>query len=135
MYLAILISGNHFYNRGVPAALTVNQPWYHKKLSREDAEKRLGKLDANSFLVRESMQECGKLVLSIKNGVDFYHFPIERGVGSYQVEGTDEPFSSVVELIDHYKQHGLPENNSGVVVLLKSPCICDVSLHSTVESK
>ena len=85
-------------------------------------------MDTNSFLVRESAQEAGKLVLSIKNGGNFYHFPIERGVGSYQVEGTGEPFSSVVELIDHYKQYGLPESNSGELVILKSPCFYDVSL-------
>ena len=52
-----------------------------------------------------------KLVLSIKSGDSFYHFPIERGVGSYRVEGTEEPFPSLVELIDHYKQHGLPESD------------------------
>ena len=86
----------------------------------------------NSFLVRESTKESGKLVLSIKNRGNFFHFPIERGVGSYQVEGTCEPFLSVVELIDHYKQYGLPEFDSGKVILLESPCICDVS---PVDSK
>ena len=84
-------------------------------------------MDTNSFLVRESAQEAGKLVLSIKSDGNFYHFPVERGVGWYQVEGTGEPFSSVVELIDHYIQHGLPESDSGKLIILKSPCVCDVS--------
>ena len=97
--------------------------------------KRLKEMDTDSFLVRESTQESGKLVLSITNKDKFYHFPIERGVGSYQVQGTDEPFSSMVELIDHYKQHGLPESDTGEVVLLKSPCINDALLPSIVESK
>ena len=88
-------------------------------------------MDTNSFLVRESAQKAGKLVLSIKSGGNFYHFPIERGIGSYQVKGTDEPFPSVVELIDHYIQHGLPESDSGELVILKSPCICDASLLSS----
>ena len=94
-------------------------------MSREDAENKLGGIDTDTFLVRERPQEAGKLVLSVKSGSKFYHFPIERGVGSYQVEGTEEPFPSVAELIDHYIQHGLPESDSGELVVLKSPCICD----------
>ena len=90
-------------------------------------------MDTNSFLVRESIQKSGRLVLSVKNGDKCYHFPIERGVGSYQIEGTDEPFPSVVELMDHYKQHGLPESDSGEVILLESPCVCDASLLSVAD--
>jgi hypothetical protein len=91
-------------------------------------------MDTNdSFLVRESTKESGKLVLSVKNCDEFYHFHIERGVGSYQIEGTDEPFSSLVELVDHYKQHGLPiESDSEKVIHLKSPCVRD---DSPVDSK
>ena len=119
------------YNKGARAVLTVNQLWYHKKLSREDAESKLGAIDTNSFLVRESARETGKLVLSANNGGKFYHFLIERGVGLYQVEGTNQPFSSVVELIDYYGQHGLPESGNGDVVILESPCIYDASLLSS----
>ena len=100
-------------------------------LSREDAESKLGDGGTDSFLVRESAQEAGKLVLSIRSGDNFFHFPIERGVGSYQIEGTDEPFPSLVELIDHYVQQGLPESDSGELVIFKSPCICDASLVSS----
>ena len=128
-----MFQGGHVYNRGAPAVLTITQPWYHKKLSREEANERLKAMDTNdSFLVRESTKESGKLVLSVKNCDEFYHFHIERGVGSYQVEGTDEPFSSVVELVDHYKQFGLPESDSGRVILLKSPCVHD---DSPIDSK
>ena len=109
----------------------MRQPWYHKRLSREDAESKLGDGGTDSFLVRESTQEAGKLVLSIKSGDKFYHFPIERGVGSYQIEGTEEPFPSLVELIDHYTQHGLPESDTGEFVIFKSPCICDASPFSS----
>ena len=87
-------------------------------------------MDINSFLVRESAREVGKLVLSIKSHDNFYHFPIERGIGSYQVEGTDELFASVIELIDHYKQHGL-ESDNGELLILDSPCICGTSLVSS----
>ena len=70
-------------------------------------------------------------MLSIRSGDNFFHFPIKRGVGSYQVEGTEEPFPSLVELIDHYIKHGLPESDSGELVIFKSPCICDASLNSS----
>ena len=135
LWSCISISGNHLYNKGGHTVLTVRQPWYHKRLSRENAESKLEEGGTDSFLVRESAQEAGKLVLSIKSGDKFYHFPIERGVGSYQVEGTDEPFPSLVELIDHYVQHGLPESDSGELVIFKSPCVCDASLVSSNSSK
>ena len=81
------------------------------------------------------MQKSGQLVLSVKNGDKYYHFPIERGFRWYQVEGTDEPFPSLVELIDHYKQHGLPESDIGEILLLESPCVCDAAQYSLNESK
>lgn len=88
----------------------------------------------DAFLVRNSTTSgSGKfnLVLSVRNREkQFYHFPIERGVGSYQIQGTNEPFSSVVELIDHYKQHGVLESDTKEVVRLNSPCICDIPLPS-----
>ena len=115
--------GGHVYNKGAPAVLTITQSWYHKRISREDAEKRLREMNTNSFLVRESTKESGKLVLSVINKDKLYHFIIERGVGSYQVQGTDQPFSSVVDLINYYKQHDLSESDTGEVVRLKSPCI------------
>ena len=127
----ITFQGGHVYNQGAPAPLLISQPWYHKQLSREDAEKMLVKMNIDSFLVRSSTTSgTGKfsLVLSVKyREKSFYHFPIERGIGSYQIQGTNDPFSSVVELIDHYKQHGILESDSKEMVHLNSPCICDIS--------
>ena len=68
------------------------------------------------------MTQCGRLILSVKNGRAFYHFFIDRGVGSYEVEGTNLPFSSPVELIDYYKKYGLPESDTGEIILLNLPC-------------
>ena len=77
----------------------------------------------NTFLVRESTTQFGRLILSVKNGRTFYHFFIDRGVGTYEVEGTGLPFSSPVELIDYYKKYGLPENDTGEVICIDSaPC-------------
>ena len=38
------------------------------------------------------------------------------------MEGTNLPFSSPVELIDYYKKYGLPENDTGEVILLNLSC-------------
>ena len=121
-YYYDLFKGGHIYNKGACAASTIDQPWFHRQLSREKAEKRLEVIDKDSFLVRESTNQVGRLILSVKNGGTFYHFGIDRGVGTYEVEGTNLPFPSPVELIEHYKQHGLPESDTGEVILLKLPC-------------
>ena len=79
-------------------------------------------MDMNSFLVRESAQDSGNLVLSVKNGDMCYHFPIERGVGKYEIQGTHMFFSSVNELVDYYMQNGLPESSTGKLIQLIMPC-------------
>ena len=119
-----VFQGGHIYNIGAPAALTIGQPWFHRQLSRKEAEKRLEEMDEDSFIVRESTTQFGRLilVLSVKNGRKFYHFFIDRGVGTYEVEGTNLPFSSPVELIDYYKKYGLPEGVTGKVILINTPC-------------
>ena len=128
----LVFKGDHFYNKGASGALTIDQPWFHGKLSRQDAEKRLRKMDGDSFLVRESANQPGRLILSVKNRRTFYHFGLDRGVGTYEVEGTNLPFSSPVELIDYYTKYGLPENDSGEVILLKLPC--NITLHSSANN-
>ena len=120
--LTFMFKGGHIYNKGAYKVQSIIQPWFHRQLSREGAEKRLEEMDEDSFLVRESTTQFGRLILSVKNGRKFYHFFIDRGVGTYEVEGTGLPFSSPVELIDYYKKYGLPENDSGEVILLKLPC-------------
>ena len=83
-------------------------------------------MDMNSFLVRESAQDSGNLVLSVKNSDMCYHFPIERGVGKYEIRGTHMFFSSVNELVDYYMQNGLPESSTGKLIQLIMPCIFGV---------
>ena len=58
---------------------SIDKPWYHGVLSQQEAEKRMAEMDMNTFLVRESVQDKGNLILSVKNGDKYYHFPIERG--------------------------------------------------------
>ena len=82
-------------------------------------------MDMNSFLVRESVQDGGNLFLSVKNGDKCYHFPIidRDGLGFiYEIHGTHLTFSSLPELVDHYRQNGLPERIDGKLIQLIRPC-------------
>ena len=110
------------YDTALPKLLAIKKPWYHGVLSREEAEKRMGEMDVNSFLVRESVQDKGNLILSVKNGDKCYHFAIDHGVGMYEIRGTHTPFSSVPELVNYYQQNGLPESSGGEVIQLIRPC-------------
>lgn len=73
--------------------LMKNKSWYHGVLSQQEAERRMGEMDMNSFLVRKNMQDLGNFILSVKNGDMCYHFPIDDGVGRYEIQGTHLPFS------------------------------------------
>ena len=84
-------------------------------------------MDMNSFLVRESTPNSDNLVLSVKNGDMCYHFPIEGGVGKYEIQGTHMFFSSVNELVDYYIQNGLPESSTGKLIQLIMPCTFGVT--------
>ena len=78
-------------------------------------------MDNNTFLVRQTVQDSESLVLSVKNGDKCYHFPIDHGVGKYEIQGTHMPFSSVNEMVDYYIQNGLPESQSGKLIWLVMP--------------
>ena len=112
------------YNTGLSQLkkLFISKPWYHGAISRQEAEKRMGEMDMNTFLVRESVQDKGNLILSVKNGDKCYHFPIDHGVGKYEIHGTHMPFSSVQELVNYYMHNGLPESSGGELIQLILPC-------------
>lgn len=99
-----------------------NKSWYHGVLSQQEAEKRMGEMDMNSFLVRKNMQDLGNFILSVKNGDMCYHFPIDDGVGRYEIQGTHLPFPSVHMLVDYYIQNGVREIKSGKLIQLIMPC-------------
>ena len=110
------------YDTGLPQLVFINKPWYHGVLSRQEAERRMEEMDMNTFLVRESVQGSGNLILSVKNGDKCYHFPIDHGVGKYEIQGTHIPFSSVQELVNYYMWNGLSESSGGKLIQLIKPC-------------
>lgn len=103
---------------------SIDKLWYHGVLSQQEAEGRMGEMDMNSFLVRESVQDSANLILSVKNGDKCYHFPIKKSInGKYEIQGTHMPFSSVQELVNYYMQNGLPETSAGgKLIQLIKPC-------------
>ena len=115
------------YNTGLSQLpIFIDRPWFHGMISRQEAEKRMREMDMNTFLLRESANDSDSLVLSVKNGDKCYHFPIDHGVGKYEIQGTHMPFSSVNELVDYYIQNGLPESQSGKSIQLIKPCTFDL---------
>lgn len=110
------------YDTGLPHLVFIDKPWYHGVLSQHEAEKRMGKMDMNTFLVRGSVQDKGNLILSVKNGDKCYHFPIDHGIRKYEIHGTHTPFSSVQELVNYYMHNGLPESSGGKLIQLIMPC-------------
>ena len=117
-----LLRSRSHYDTALPQLVFINKPWYHGVLSRQEAEKGMREMDMNTFLVRRSVQDSANLILSVKNGDKCYHFPINRGVGKYEIQGTYMPFSSVQELVNYYMQNGLPESSGGRLIQLIRPC-------------
>ena len=88
-------------------SILVEEPWYHGDISWEDAEERLNAQDSDCFLVRKSQSQPGKYVLSVSYGGVVNHFPVCKEDQHYEVEGTENPFTSLSELVAFYKNHFL----------------------------
>ncbi|KAG5674095.1 hypothetical protein PVAND_004081 [Polypedilum vanderplanki] len=110
--------------------------WFHGNLSGRDAEKLILERGRNgSFLVRESQSKPGDYVLSVRNDDKVTHVMIRWQDNRYDVGG-GEQFSTLSELIEHYKKNPMVET-SGTVVNLRHPFnatrITAASIDSRVE--
>ena len=79
-------------------------------------------MDMNSFLVRGDGDD---LILSVKNGDKCYHFPIQfdEDTKKFEIQGTLLQFPSILKLVRHYRQNGLPESSpGGKLIQLILPC-------------
>ncbi|XP_071953879.1 tyrosine-protein kinase SYK-like [Antedon mediterranea] len=96
--------------RAIDTVLHTKQSWFHSKLSREDAEKRImrSRPKDGSYLVRERNEE-GTFALSLFYGGIVYHYKIDKNhTGDLSIK--DGPkFQSLMQMIDHYilKKDGL----------------------------
>ncbi|XP_018577630.1 tyrosine-protein phosphatase corkscrew isoform X2 [Anoplophora glabripennis] len=95
--------------------------WFHGHLSAKEAEKLILDRGKNgSFLVRESQSKPGDFVLSVRTDDKVTHVMIRCTPDNrYDVGGGDQ-FSSLADLIEHYKKNPMVET-SGTVVHLKQP--------------
>ena len=85
--------------------------WYHTGITREIAEERLEHTNSGCFLVRESENKVGCFLLSLKHPEGVAHFPIDRkDCGIYELTGTHKGFTTLPDLIDHFKHHPISEN-------------------------
>ena len=84
--------------------------WYHTGITRETAEERLEHTSSGCFLVRESETKVGCFSLSLKHLEGIAHFPIDRkDSGLYELTGTHKGFTTLPDLIDHFKHHPISE--------------------------
>ena len=100
-------------------------------ITRETAEKRLEHGANGCFLIRESETKSGCFSLSLKHPGGIVHFPIERkDSGLYEVPGTHKAFTTIPDLIEHFKHHPISEDPHHQLI---SPC--HKVLHSEWEWK
>ncbi|KAJ8917532.1 hypothetical protein NQ315_005581 [Exocentrus adspersus] len=95
--------------------------WFHGHLSAKEAEKLILDRGKNgSFLVRESQSKPGDFVLSVRTDDKVTHVKIRCTPDNRYDVGGGEQFSSLADLIEHYKKNPMVET-SGTVVHLKQP--------------
>jgi len=94
--------------------------WYHSSLTGREAETLLlSKGQDGSFLVRASVHNPGYYVLSARVDERVSHIIIRNKDGIFDVGG-GPTFSSLAQLMEHYKKNPMVET-SGTVVHLKHP--------------
>ena len=96
------------------------EPWYHGRISRIEAEEFLhgkGMVDG-LFLVRDSLATTGEFALTVANNGKPYHYRIARqGDGSLAIED-GKRFPGPVELVQYHKT-----KLDGLLTTLRTPCV------------
>ncbi|XP_028830518.1 SHC-transforming protein 3 [Denticeps clupeoides] len=93
------------------------QAWYHREMSRKDAEKLLK--EDGDFLVRKSTTNPGSYVLTgMHNGLA-KHLLLVDPEGTVRTK--DHIFESITHLIGHHRDNNLPIVSAGSELCLKQP--------------
>ncbi|KAJ8402365.1 hypothetical protein AAFF_G00368540 [Aldrovandia affinis] len=93
------------------------QPWYHREMSRKEAEKLLR--EDGDFLVRKSATNPGSYVLTgMHNGLT-KHLLLVDPEGTVRTK--DHIFDSISHLISHHRDNNLPIVSAGSELCLKQP--------------
>lgn len=91
-----------------------SHPSYHGAINKEKAEQALSKRGGNCYLTRYS-QTRDQYTLSVcrKKGTEwvFQNFDIiitnDDGHVAYEISGTEEKFTSIIKMLDFYKEFPL----------------------------
>ncbi|GMR36608.1 hypothetical protein PMAYCL1PPCAC_06803, partial [Pristionchus mayeri] len=109
--------------------MKAGERWFHIGISGPESAKLLAKERQWSFLVRESQRSPGQMAISVKVGDDQYkHIMLEKNPlnGKVHVGGGDE-FSTINDLLAHYRKNPLVEEGTQNVVrlgtMLPSTCV------------
>ncbi|XP_071479401.1 uncharacterized protein [Diadema antillarum] len=84
-----------------------SQSWYHGKLSRSDAEKKLKSCREGSYLVRQSESAARDYSLSLKSAKGFMHMKIVYKEEGFILGEFSKPFPSIMDMIGYYTHHKL----------------------------
>ncbi|XP_060136208.1 growth factor receptor-bound protein 14 isoform X1 [Zootoca vivipara] len=97
--------------QNVPSNIAIHssQPWFHHKISRDEAHQlilRQGLVDG-VFLVRDSQSNPKTFVLSLSHGLKIKHFQIvpleEEGKLFYTLDDGHTRFSDLIQLVEFYQ--------------------------------
>ncbi|XP_033108768.1 SH2 domain-containing adapter protein F-like isoform X2 [Anneissia japonica] len=94
------------------------QGWYHGKLSRSDAEKKLKSCREGSYLVRQSESSAKDFSLSLKSAKGYMHMKIVLHQEGYILGEFSKPFKSIPCVISHYSLHKLNIKGAEHMMLL-----------------
>ncbi|XP_060112973.1 growth factor receptor-bound protein 14 isoform X2 [Heteronotia binoei] len=104
-----LCSPSTLQNAPSNIAIHSSQPWFHHKISREEAHQlilRQGLVDG-VFLVRDSQSNPKTFVLSLSHGLKIKHFQIvpldEDGKLFYTLDDGHTRFSDLIQLVEFYQ--------------------------------
>ncbi|OAF67760.1 hypothetical protein A3Q56_04524 [Intoshia linei] len=87
----------------------VNQRWFKKHSSRYDSEAFLKYKEIGCFIVRKSESMDSELSLSVRVSNGFVHLKITQDSKlNYIIGKHGQSFTSIVQMIEHYSEIGLP---------------------------